>query len=171
MTSCTRHPQFALGCLWAAVCTLSLTAAFSSSLRAEPPSSSVVSLDGDQWLLATDPNNVGWEEEWFETPRPEAKPTKVPWSIQDAFPGYSGVAWYWREFAAPAHPHPGGRHLLLGPLASLHATDTPPQPVVKVTQDLLNSIHVTPKLIFDPFPAYAQKYLPFAMAVDGRECR
>jgi hypothetical protein len=29
---------------------------------------------------------------------------------------------------------------------------------------LLNSIHVTPKLIFDPFPAYAQEYLPFAMA-------
>ena len=39
-----------------------------------------------------------------------------------------------------------------------------PKPTVKVTQELLNSIHVTPKLIFDPFPAYAQKYLPFAMA-------
>ncbi len=33
-----------------------------------------------------------------------------------------------------------------------------------VTQELLNSIHVTPKLIFNPFPAYAGKYLPFAMA-------
>jgi hypothetical protein len=53
--------------------------------------------------------------------------------------------------------------LLLAPLAALHAADAP-KPTVKVTQELLNSIHVTPKLIFDPFPAYAQKYLPFAMA-------
>ena len=112
MRSCTRHSQFGLSCLWAAVCILSLTAAFNSSLRAEPPSSSVVSLNGDQWLLATDPKNVGREEKWFESPRPEAKPTKVPWIIQDAFPGYSGVAWYWREFVAPAHPHPDGRYLL-----------------------------------------------------------
>ena len=39
-----------------------------------------------------------------------------------------------------------------------------PRPAAKVTQELLNSIHVTPKLIFDPMPAYGQKYLPFAMA-------
>ena len=52
------------------------------------------------------------KKKWFETPRPEAKPTKVPWIIQDAFPGYHGVAWYWREFAAPANPHAGGRYLL-----------------------------------------------------------
>jgi len=39
-----------------------------------------------------------------------------------------------------------------------------PKPAVKVTQELLNSIHVTPKLIFDPMPAYGKKYLPFAMA-------
>ena len=38
------------------------------------------------------------------------------------------------------------------------------KPTIKVTQELLNSIHVTPKLIFDPMPAYGQKYLPFAMA-------
>jgi len=34
----------------------------------------------------------------------------------------------------------------------------------RLAQETLNSIHVTPKLIFDPFPAYALKYLPFAMA-------
>ena len=67
-----------------------------------------VSLDG-QWLLATDPQNAGRDGRWWTAPRPEAKPTKVPWIIQDAFPGYHGVAWYWREFAAPANPHPGGR--------------------------------------------------------------
>ena len=78
----------------------------------QPLSSTVVSLDGDQWLLATDPTNVGRGEEWFKTPRPEAKSTKVPWIIQDAFPGYHGVAWYWRDFAAPANPHTQGRYLL-----------------------------------------------------------
>jgi sialidase-1 len=51
----------------------------------------------------------------------------------------------------------------MNPGAALQAADAP-TPSVQVTQQLLNSIHVTPKLIFDPFPAYAQKYLPFAMA-------
>ena len=78
----------------------------------QPLSSTVVSLDGDQWLLATDPTNVGRGEEWFKTPRAEAKSTNVPWIIQDAFPGYHGVAWYWRDFAAPANPHTQGRYLL-----------------------------------------------------------
>ena len=35
--------------------------------------------------------------------------------------------------------------------------------VVKVTQQLLNTILITPKVNFDPFPAYAEKYLHFAM--------
>jgi hypothetical protein len=48
----------------------------------QPLSSTVVSLDGNGWLLATDPKNVGREVKWFETPRPEAKTTKVPWIIQ-----------------------------------------------------------------------------------------
>ena len=70
-----------------------------------------ISLDGS-WLLATDPQNAGREQKWFESPRPEAKPTRVPWIIQEAFPGYHGVAWYWRDFDAPANPHPQGRTLL-----------------------------------------------------------
>jgi beta-galactosidase/beta-glucuronidase len=44
--------------------------------------------------------------------RTGARPTKVPWVIQDVFPDYHGVAWYLREFTAPANPHPGGRCLL-----------------------------------------------------------
>ena len=78
----------------------------------QPLSSTVVSLDGDQWLLATDPKNVGGQQKWFERPRPEAKPTRVPWIIQEAFPGYHGVAWYWRDFTPPANPHAEGRYLL-----------------------------------------------------------
>jgi len=71
----------------------------------------VLSLDG-QWLLAVDPKNAGRDGQWWSAPRPEAKPTKVPWIIQETFPGYHGVAWYWRDFVTPTHPHPGGRYLL-----------------------------------------------------------
>jgi len=71
----------------------------------------MVPLDG-RWSLATDPQNVGREQSWFQAPRPEAKPAKVPWIIQGTFPGYHGVAWYWRDFTAPANPHAGGRTLL-----------------------------------------------------------
>jgi len=74
--------------------------------------SAVVSLDGDGWLLATDAANAGVEAGWFGAPVPEAKPTRVPWIIQDPFVGYHGVAWYWRRFDAPANPHAGGRTLL-----------------------------------------------------------
>ncbi|MCP4643075.1 MAG: glycoside hydrolase family 2, partial [bacterium] len=72
----------------------------------------IMSLDGNQWLLATDPNNIGRDHNWHTAPVPEATPTKTPWIIQDAFPGYHGVAWYWRTFEAPVNPHPDGRHIL-----------------------------------------------------------
>ena len=83
-----------------------------ATAAAPPPASSFVqSLDGT-WLLATDPKNAGRDQQWFKTPQPEAVPAKVPWIIQDAFPGYHGVAWYWRDFVPPANPHPRGRSLL-----------------------------------------------------------
>ncbi|MCX6901068.1 MAG: glycoside hydrolase family 2 [Verrucomicrobia bacterium] len=72
----------------------------------------VISLDGDGWRIATDPKNEGREAKWFAAPREEAQPTKVPWIIQDAFPGYHGVAWYWREFTPPKNSYPQGRCLL-----------------------------------------------------------
>ncbi len=104
--------------LFSLVVHFTLGASFASAgAAAQPPADQpaatvVVSLDGDQWLLATDPTNAGRQQKWFEAPRPEAKRTKVPWIIQDAFPGYHGVAWYWRTFTAPANPHVGGRCLL-----------------------------------------------------------
>ena len=78
----------------------------------EPAASSVQSLDGNNWRIATDPRNEGREAKWIAAPRPEAKPVKVPWIIQEAFPGYHGVAWYWRDFLAPGNPHATGRYLL-----------------------------------------------------------
>jgi hypothetical protein len=74
-------------------------------------STRLIPLDGE-WSIATDPKNVGRAENWFAAPRPEAKKAKVPWIIQDAFPGYHGVAWYWRTFVPPANPHAQGRYLL-----------------------------------------------------------
>jgi hypothetical protein len=84
------------------------------NLKAEeiPLAASATSLDGD-WSLAVDPQNVGRQQKWFEKqPAAAAKPSKVPWIIQDTFPGYHGVAWYWRDFTAPALPREPARCLL-----------------------------------------------------------
>ena len=92
-----------------------LLPALSLPSAAATPSSQAeqrLSLDGPGWRLATDPKNAGRDESWFTTPSPEAVATHVPWIIQDAFPGYHGVAWYWRSFTAPENPHPHGRCLL-----------------------------------------------------------
>jgi hypothetical protein len=70
-----------------------------------------VSLNG-KWLIVTDPGNVGQEQKWWSKPAADAKETKVPWIIQDAYPGYHGVAWYWKEFTASKNPYLGGRSLL-----------------------------------------------------------
>lgn len=71
-----------------------------------------LNLDGKDWKIATDPQNAGREQQWFNGPTADAKPTKVPWIIQDVFPEYHGVAWYWREFTPPANPHADGRFIL-----------------------------------------------------------
>jgi hypothetical protein len=81
-------------------------------LHAEALPATVQTLAGDGWRMATDPQNEGREAKWFAAARDAAVSTKVPWIIQDAFPGYHGVAWYWRPFDAPTNPHPGGRYLL-----------------------------------------------------------
>jgi len=71
----------------------------------------VMSLDGE-WRIATDPRNVGRAEGWFAAAVKGARRTKAPWIIQGVFPGYHGVAWYWRDFKAPRNPHADGRYLL-----------------------------------------------------------
>jgi hypothetical protein len=71
----------------------------------------VTSLDG-RWRIAADARNVGRDEGWFATPVKGARQTKAPWIIQGVFPGYHGVAWYWRDFKAPRNPHADGRYLL-----------------------------------------------------------
>ncbi len=68
--------------------------------------SRVFSLNGT-WRIATDPENRGREEKWFGGEAPQhALPTRVPSVIQESFPGYHGVVWYWRTFEAPGHTGP-----------------------------------------------------------------
>lgn len=77
-----------------------------------PSSVSPITLDSADWMLATDPQNSGRDQHWYRGPVPGAQPARVPWIIQEAFPGYHGVAWYWHDFAAPANPYRQGRCLL-----------------------------------------------------------
>ncbi len=72
-------------------------------------SASVRSLAGT-WLLAVDKDNKGREERWFERTRPDAKEAPVPGIIQQVFPGYHGVAWYWHTFSVT---QPAGTNRLL----------------------------------------------------------
>ena len=108
---------------WVGLMTVALAAVGSKGWAAETDeakdasgrvvaSTQVVSLDGPDWLLATDPGNVGRKEQWQQGPRPDARKASVPWILQGTFPGYHGVAWYWRQFTPPTLPHPGGRALL-----------------------------------------------------------
>ena len=94
-------------CLFAAALMMACVVSQSPAASA----TQMLSLDGP-WLLAVDPENVGLSGQWWTAPRPEAKATKVPWIIQDAFPGYHGVAWYWKEFEGPVNPYQEGRTLL-----------------------------------------------------------
>jgi beta-glucuronidase len=68
-------------------------------------------LDG-QWMIATDPENVGRTQKWFQGPTAGARSIRVPGILQEAFPGYHGVVWYWRDFHAEANPYAKGRYLL-----------------------------------------------------------
>ncbi len=55
------------------------------------------------WKLGTDPENKGCQEHWYNAIQPDAREAQVPGIIQQAFPTYNGVVWYWRAFR---HDHP-----------------------------------------------------------------
>ncbi len=78
----------------------------------------ILSLEGNDWVVAADPANAGRSQAWWKSPRPDAKPIRVPGIFQEALPAYHGVAWYWREFTPPQNPYFGGRCLL-----RFHAVD------------------------------------------------
>jgi hypothetical protein len=57
-------------------------------------STTVVSLEGNAWRVASDPQNIGREQSWWKGPAADARPMRVPGILQEALPGYHGVAWY-----------------------------------------------------------------------------
>ena len=55
-------------------------------------------LNGD-WHIAVDPDNIGRRDRWFSGgPGADAQPAPVPGIIQQVFPEYHGIAWYWTTF-------------------------------------------------------------------------
>ncbi|MEA1949944.1 MAG: glycoside hydrolase family 2 TIM barrel-domain containing protein, partial [Planctomycetota bacterium] len=88
---------------------------FTSSARtgfAMDASRHVVSLDG-VWQLAIDPDNVGKKDNWFANGPPKtAKPTAVPGALEETFPDYDGVVWYWKTFR-PSEPPKAKQRVLL----------------------------------------------------------
>jgi hypothetical protein len=68
-------------------------------------------LDTD-WRLARDGANRGRAGRWFEKIQSGAKPAPVPGIIQQVFPGYCGVAWYWVRFDLLCRLGPHERALL-----------------------------------------------------------
>jgi hypothetical protein len=52
----------------------------------------------ETWKLAIDPANVGRDERWFEKIQKETQDAPVPGIIQQVFPDYHGVVWYWTYF-------------------------------------------------------------------------
>jgi Glycosyl hydrolases family 2, TIM barrel domain/Glycosyl hydrolases family 2/Glycosyl hydrolases family 2, sugar binding domain len=77
----------------------------------EGPNTLTFTLDSG-WLIATDPNNAGRDQSWFRAPQPGAKATRVPSVLQETFPAYHGVVWYWLKFKPEPQPFENGRYLL-----------------------------------------------------------
>ena len=76
------------------------------------PQPAVISLEGNDWRVAADPNNVGRGQAWWKEPTLDAKPARVPGILQEALPGYHGVAWYWHDFTTPKNLWRSGRCLV-----------------------------------------------------------
>ena len=64
------------------------------------------------WLLAPDPDNRGREARWHEAIEGGARKAPVPGIIQEVFPDYHGVAWYWHRFRPARMASPNERVLL-----------------------------------------------------------
>jgi hypothetical protein len=58
---------------------------------------SVQILNGN-WFITTDPDNRGKEVDWFNSIPEDVKPAPVPGVIQQVFPAYHGLVWYYHSF-------------------------------------------------------------------------
>jgi hypothetical protein len=64
------------------------------------------------WKIAVDTKNVGRQERWFEKVQKESQEAPVPGIIQQVFPDYYGVAWYWHTFTPAQTAQADQRYLL-----------------------------------------------------------
>ncbi len=85
----------------------------SRSGRRRPKARSTLPFTLDSgWLIATDPTMSAGDQAWFRAAQPGAKATRVPSVLQETFPAYHGVVWYWLQFKPEPQPFANGRYLL-----------------------------------------------------------
>lgn len=53
------------------------------------------------WLTARDPDDGGRVANWHHQVPADSQPAAVPGYLQQAFPGYHGIVWYWCEIDLP----------------------------------------------------------------------
>jgi hypothetical protein len=70
------------------------------------------------WTICRDDADVGLQQAWYRSVQSGAVPIRVPSILQEAFPAYHGVVWYWTTFQAPSRSSAGARALLM-----FHAVD------------------------------------------------
>ena len=66
----------------------------------------------DGWFIAKDECDLGKSESWEKAVRPEAVPAHVPSIIQEFFPEYHGLAYYWCKFTPDMDAYEDGRILI-----------------------------------------------------------
>lgn len=94
------------------VIAIAISCLVSTAFGATPNKRQIVSLDGPKWLIAIDSENVGRESGWHSHSPENAKEVKVPCVIQEHFPTYRGVTWYWTKTSFPSNRNTNGRSLL-----------------------------------------------------------
>ncbi|MGE5294800.1 MAG: sugar-binding domain-containing protein, partial [Solirubrobacterales bacterium] len=94
------------------VSVLAILASSWTPTQADPQDVASRQILSGQWKLATDPENRGRADRWFEGVRPEAQEASVPGIIQQVFPSYHGVAWYWHNFSVTPGGAAGDRMLI-----------------------------------------------------------
>jgi hypothetical protein len=65
------------------------------------------------WKLACDSANQGKNFKWYiNLQEKEARPAMIPGILQEVFPDYHGVAWYWTTFRTMLKKHPASVYAL-----------------------------------------------------------
>ena len=82
-----------------------------SSQRSSKDSPTVFPLNTG-WSVAKDPGNIGKAQGWAKAIQISAASIRVPSILQEVYPAYHGVAWYWLQFASEPNPFAGGSALI-----------------------------------------------------------